>query len=138
MTDKIGPERRSANMAAIKSKNTKPELAVRSALRALKVGYRLNRRDLVGTPDVVMYGRRKIVLVHGCFWHRHDDCRYAYMPKSRVEFWAEKFRKTVERDSRNFEALTSDGWSVLIIWECETKDAILLRSRIAEFVDVRP
>lgn len=87
MADTISPARRSANMAAIRSRDTGPELAVRRALRSLGVGYRLNVRGLPGRPDIVMKGRGAVIFVHGCFWHQHSDCRFASMPKSRVNFW---------------------------------------------------
>ncbi|MGP0059734.1 MAG: very short patch repair endonuclease [Beijerinckiaceae bacterium] len=132
--DRISAERRSANMAAIRGKDTAPERAVRSVLRNLGVGYRLHVRGLPGRPDIVMKGRRKVIFVHGCFWHRHEGCRFAYQPKSRAAFWADKFARTVARDLRSVAALAADGWDVLIIWECESHDTMVLRKRIISFL----
>src|SRR5688572_9535734 len=115
--DRISRERRSANMAAIRGRDTGPELLVRQILRQLGVGYRLHARGLPGRPDIVMRGRRRVIFVHGCFWHRHEGCPYSYSPKSRRAFWAEKFAGTVERDRRSMSALQKSGSKVLIIWE---------------------
>ena len=114
---------RSANMARIKSKDTKPELAVRKALHKLGYRFRLHRRDLPGKPDVVLPRYRTVLLVHGCFWHRHPGCRFAYMPKSRVDFWRAKFDRNVARDNEVQAALRDLGWTVRVVWECETEDA---------------
>lgn len=122
MADRITPERRSANMSRIRNKNTGPELAVRRALRSLGIGYRLHSKDLPGHPDIVLRSRRKVIFVHGCFWHRHPGCRFAYSPKSRESFWQQKFAGNVARDAKNFNALLELGWAPLIIWECETKN----------------
>jgi DNA mismatch endonuclease, patch repair protein len=135
MADTISPARRSANMAAIRSRDTGPELAVRRALRSLGVGYRLNVRGLPGRPDIVMKGRGAVIFVHGCFWHRHSDCRFASMPKSRVNFWQKKFADNVARDHKNKTRLHDGGWRVLVLWECETANAKLLKERVADFVN---
>jgi DNA mismatch endonuclease (patch repair protein) len=132
--DRLSRERRSANMAAIRGRDTGPELAVRSVLRALGVRYRLHGRGLPGRPDIVLRSRGKVILVHGCFWHRHPGCRFAYSPKSREEFWQRKFAGTVERDARATQALARDGWSVLVVWECETADMAALKERITLFL----
>jgi DNA mismatch endonuclease (patch repair protein) len=132
--DRISRERRSANMAAIRGGDTAPENAVRRVLRSLGVGYRLHGQGLPGRPDIVMKGRRKAIFVHGCFWHRHGGCRFAYQPKSRVPFWADKFAGTVARDLRSVAALAAGGWDVLIIWECESHDIMVLRERIISFM----
>jgi len=133
--DRITVEQRSANMAAIKGRDTRPELLVRRILRRLGIGYRLHANGLPGRPDIVMRGRRRVIFVHGCFWHRHEDCRYSYLPKSRREFWAEKFAGTVARDLRNLTLLRKNGWKVLVIWECEIADAKLAEQRIMAFLD---
>ncbi|MGJ4900727.1 very short patch repair endonuclease [Bradyrhizobium sp. HKCCYLRH2060] len=138
MADTITRERRSANMAAIKGSDTKPELAVRRLLWDMGVGYRLHVKGLPARPDIVMKGRRKIILVHGCFWHRHKNCPFAYTPRSQTAFWEEKFAKNVERDERNCSALKALGWDVMIVWECELADANLLRKRIILFLDRKP
>lgn len=134
--DRFPPETRSRMMRAVRGRDTKPELMVRKILRDLGVGYRLHRKDLPGKPDICMSGRRKIIEVRGCFWHRHPGCRFAYEPKSRQEFWTRKFASNVERDERNERTLRDGGWQVLTIWECETAQATNLRERIAEFVGV--
>lgn len=132
--DRISKKRRSANMAAIRGRDTGPERIVRRVLRELGIGYRLHGRGLPGRPDVVMKGRRKAIFVHGCFWHRHEGCRFAYHPKSKRSFWREKFAGTVARDRRSLEALTGGGWDVLIVWECESRDITVLRQRIISFI----
>ncbi|WP_456705121.1 very short patch repair endonuclease [Bradyrhizobium sp. USDA 4449] len=114
--------KRSANMARIGPRDTKPEIAVRRALHQLGYRFRLHRTDLPGKPDVVLPRHRTIFLIHGCFWHRHPGCRFAYMPKSRVDFWRRKFDGNVERDARVRKALQEGGWKVWIVWECETRD----------------
>src|SRR5438270_8546269 len=119
MVDRLSSKRRSWNMAQIRSSNTLPERLVRSALYALGLRFRLHVRDLPGRPDVVLPRWRTVVFVHGCFWHRHVHCRFAYTPKSRLNFWASKFAENMNRDERNRKALIADGWRVVIVWECE-------------------
>ncbi|WP_315776028.1 MULTISPECIES: very short patch repair endonuclease [unclassified Bradyrhizobium] len=136
--DRITVERRSANMAAIKGSNTKPELEVRRLLRELGVGYRLHVKGLPSRPDIVMKGRRKIILVHGCFWHRHNECPFAYSPKSRKAFWEKKFAANVARDERDQNTLKTMGWDVMVLWECEVADAKLLHRRISSFLYGKP
>ena len=135
MADRLTPVRRSANMAAIRGQDTAPERAVRRALHGLGVGYRLQDRSLPGKPDIVMKGRGAVILVHGCFWHRHEACREASTPKTRAGFWEAKFAKNVERDRRNLQKLLDSGWSVLVVWECETADAMVLSARVADFLN---
>jgi DNA mismatch endonuclease (patch repair protein) len=117
-------------MARIRNKDTAPELAVRSTAHQLGYRFRLHRRDLPGSPDLVFPARRKVVFVHGCFWHRHPRCRLAYEPKSNVDFWSAKFRKNMERDVRVKGELERMGWDVLVIWECETADRAALASEL--------
>ena len=112
-------EARRRNMAAIGGKNTRPELAVRHIVHAMGYRYRLHAATLPGRPDIVFPGRRKIIDVRGCFWHRHPGCRGATTPVARRDFWEDKFRATVRRDERNLAALRGAGWQVLVIWECE-------------------
>lgn len=121
-------------MARIASKGTKPEIAVRQAAHKLGYRFRLHRRDLPGSPDLVFAGRKLAVFVHGCFWHRHPDCRFAYNPKSNIEFWQAKLESNVVRDARVNEELGSLGWRVAIIWECETKDFDSLSLRLREIL----
>jgi len=121
MADVLTPEQRSFNMSQIRSRNTKPEMIVRSLVHRMGYRYRLHRKDLPGKPDLVFPSRRKIIFVHGCFFHLHD-CSYGrVVPKTNAEFWQNKRQGNVERDNRNLEALENDGWSVLIVWECTTK-----------------
>lgn len=141
MVDTLTPEARSLNMAKIRGKDTGPELLVRRAAHALGLRFRLHRRDLPGTPDLVFPGRRIALFVHGCFWHRHPGCRFAYTPKSRIEFWQAKFDANVARDARKLAELSDAGWTVVTIWECETRDQDRLREIIRERVmqpPVRP
>jgi DNA mismatch endonuclease, patch repair protein len=116
-------------MSRIRGKDTTPELKVRSALHRAGLRFRLHRSDLPGTPDIVLPRHRTVVFVHGCFWHRHNGCKYAYTPKSRAEFWHEKFERTVERDREAVKALRELGWQVLTVWECETADACGMTKR---------
>ena len=115
-------EQRSRNMSAIKSKNTKPEIAVRKLLHSMGYRFRLHRKDLPGSPDIVLPKYKTVIFVHGCFWHRHENCKYASTPKTRQEFWEAKFRENINRDKLNQENLSSKGWKIIIVWECEIKD----------------
>ncbi len=126
--DRISKEHRSWNMSRIKGKDTTPELRVRSTLHKLGYRFRLHRKDLPGKPDIVLPKYRTVIFVHGCYWHRHPGCKYAYTPKSRVEFWTKKFQENVERDRINDEALKIAGWKIWIIWECQTTDEIQLKT----------
>lgn len=134
MTDKIDAQRRSANMRAIKSKGTKPEMAVRKLVHALGYRYRLHRRDLPGNPDLVFVGRRKAIFVHGCFWHQHPDCREGRPPRSNSAYWTPKLARNVERDRLNEAELIEAGWSVLTIWECQTSDRAAMANLIRKFL----
>lgn len=130
MTDRLTPAERSRNMSHIKAKNTCPELIVRSCIHRLGYRFRLHDRGLPGIPDIVLPRLRTVIFVHGCFWHRHARCRYAYTPKSRIDFWAEKFRRNVQRDRRARKALQSLGWHVVVVWECETWELHALTSSL--------
>lgn len=125
---------RSALMAKIRGKNTRPEIVVRKALHALGKRFRLHRRDLPGRPDIVLPRHRLAIFVHGCFWHRHPGCRLASTPKTRVAFWTDKFAANVARDRRNVERLEGLGWRVATVWECETRDADRLAATLESFV----
>jgi DNA mismatch endonuclease (patch repair protein) len=135
MVDRLSPERRSALMAKVGSKNTRPERRVRKCAHALGYRFRLHRKDLPGSPDIVFPRLRKAVFVHGCFWHRHAGCAKSSMPKTRVEFWTAKFSANVTRDASNTMALEKLGWSVLTIWECETRSAENLAASLAAFLE---
>ena len=119
---------RSAQMALVRGRDTKPEMCVRKALHALGLRYRLHVRSLPGTPDLVFPSRGVALFVHGCFWHRHPGCAAARLPKSRLEFWEQKLAGNVERDKRNRAALEAAGWKVIEIWECETRKPEVLAS----------
>ena len=119
--DTVTAATRSRMMAAVKGKNTKPELAIRSGLHRRGFRFRLHRKDLPGKPDLVFAGRCAVIFVHGCFWHRHQGCKYAYTPKSRVEFWQKKFNNNTQRDTVVQYELQSKGIKCLIIWECTIK-----------------
>ena len=119
-------EQRSRNMSAIKSKNTKPEIAVRKVLHSMGYRFRLHGKDLPGSPDIVLPKYRTVIFVHGCFWHRHENCKYATTPKTREEFWESKFKENVIRDKSLQKKLSAIGWKIIIVWECEIKDKNLL------------
>lgn len=131
--DTLTPPERSRLMSRIHSKNTKPELAVRSLLHRLGYRFRLHRKDLPGRPDIVLPRHRKIILVQGCFWHGHT-CRLASKPKSNEGYWGPKILANRGRDERNLQALTDLGWSLLEVWECETKNARELECRLSLFM----
>ncbi|MBT6053390.1 MAG: DNA mismatch endonuclease Vsr [Candidatus Scalindua sp.] len=120
--DILTREKRSWNMSRIKGKDTKPEKIVRSALHKEGFRFRLNRKDLPGKPDIVLPKYKSVILVHGCFWHRHPRCKFAYNPKSREKFWQKKFSDNVERDKAVKKELRKIGWKVIVVWECELKN----------------
>ncbi|MDH2091167.1 very short patch repair endonuclease [Rhizobium pusense] len=125
---------RAWNMSRIRGKDTKPELTVRRLLFADGFRYRLHGADLPGRPDIVFRSRKKVMFVHGCFWHQHCGCRNANIPKTRTDFWTKKLAGNVSRDQAVSRQLHERGWSALIIWECETKDVETLRLRLHEFL----
>jgi DNA mismatch endonuclease (patch repair protein) len=134
MTDVHTPEQRSRNMSAIRGKDTRPEHIVRSLAQRMGFRFRLHRRDLPGKPDLVFPGRRRVILVHGCFWHVHD-CPYGRVkPATNAGFWANKRAGNVTRDGRNLAALEAAGWAVLVVWECETRDPESLARRLKTFL----
>jgi len=115
-------EVRSRNMAAIKSKNTKPEIEVRKLLHSMGYRFRLHMKDLPGNPDIVLKKYKTVIFVNGCFWHRHPNCKYASIPKTRPEFWSQKFKSNVERDKNNYIKIKNLGWKYIVVWECELKN----------------
>lgn len=121
MTDRISRERRSWNMSQIRGKDTKPELLLRRLLHRAGYRFRLHAPNLPGKPDIVLPKYQTVIFVNGCFWHRHKDCPKATTPKTRTEFWIEKFQRTVERDQQKRAELEMFGWTVLTVWECELK-----------------
>ena len=132
--DSITPDRRSANMSQIRSKDTKPEMLIRRMLHRLGYRYSLHRRDLPGAPDLVFSSRRKVILVHGCFWHQHEGCIDGRLPKSRQDYWLPKLRHNVERDRRNISKLRRGGWQVLKLWECDIANDESLQERLVRFL----
>lgn len=134
MVDKISPTRRSANMRAIRSSDTKPELLVRRLIHRCGYRFRLHRKDLPGKPDLVFPARKAVVFVHGCFWHMHG-CASVRLPKSNAEYWQPKLARNCQRDTENIAALSAAGWRVLTIWECETTDLGSLEKKIRDFLE---
>lgn len=122
MPDVVSPATRSRMMSGIRGQDTKPELVVRRHLHADGLRFRLHVRDLPGRPDIVLPRHKAVVFVHGCFWHRHPGCRFAYRPKSRPEFWEPKLDGNAARDVRNQQQLMEAGWRVFVVWECEMGD----------------
>lgn len=122
-------------MQKVKSKDTHPEMVVRRLLHKAGYRYRLHRKDLPGRPDIVFPSRRKIIWVHGCFWHRHPGCKYNRMPASNQSYWTPKLESNVIRDEQALYQVTAEGWESMVVWECETKDAEELLSRLAEFLE---
>lgn len=127
--DTVSTETRSAIMRAVGRRDTTPELVVRRTLFAMGFRFRLHRRDLPGTPDIVLPKWRTAIFVHGCFWHRHRNCRFATVPHTRKRYWQEKFQRNRERDQAVASRLRKKGWRVLVVWECETRSADTLARR---------
>lgn len=135
MPEKISPETRSRMMAGIRGKDTKPELMIRRHLHRQGLRYRLFARDLPGRPDIVLPRWKAVVFAHGCFWHRHENCSFFRLPKTRPEFWADKIQRNVERDTAAIEQLRDAGWRVAVIWECALrKDPDRTLDRLVAFV----
>ena len=128
-------EQRSRNMSAIKSKNTKPEIKVRKVLHSMGYRFRLHSKDLPGSPDIVLPKYKTVIFVHGCFWHRHENCKYASTPKTRKEFWNKKFTENKKRDSEIQEKIKILDWRSVVIWECETKNIENLREKIIDVLN---
>lgn len=135
MADRLSPEDRSAHMRRIRKIDTAPELKVRRLAHRLGYRFRLHRKDMPGTPDLVFPRLRRVVQVHGCFWHQHPGCRLARMPKSRLSYWEPKLRRNLERDHMARGALAGAGWELLEIWECETADEASLTERLRRFLE---
>lgn len=134
--DTLSKEKRSWNMSRIKAKDTKPELFVRSLLHRMGYRFRLHQKNLPGRPDIVLKKYRTVIFVHGCFWHRHTGCKFAYNPKSRQEFWQNKFSENKARDKKNCLELEKLGWKVQVIWECEIDNIERLKRKVAAFFNL--
>ena len=134
MTDNLSPEARSALMRSVRQKHTTPERRVRSGAHRAGHRFRLQRRDLPGTPDIVFPRHRVCIFVHGCFWHRHPGCRSATTPKSHEDYWRPKFEANIERDRRKIAELEALGWRAEVIWECETRDPQSIADRLTQIL----
>jgi len=133
--DNLSLEKRSWNMAQIRSKNTKPEILVRKLLHSIGYRFRLGRTDIPGRPDILLPKYKTAIYVHGCFWHRHEGCKYAYTPKSKIEFWNNKFATNIKRDQEVSEKIKNSDWRQLIIWECQTRNKDQLIVTLTEFLN---
>lgn len=133
--DTFTPSQRSERMSRVRGKDTKPELIIRRLLHGMGYRYRLHRKDLPGKPDLVFPSRRKVVWIHGCYWHRHDGCKLARLPKSRLEFWGPKLEANKVRDSINQQAIIAMGWNFLVVWECELRNKKSVAFKIQDFLD---
>ena len=131
MPDHISPEQRSWNMSRIRSKDTTPELLVRSLIHRAGYRFSLHSTKLPGKPDIVMSRYRTVIFVNGCFWHRHTGCRYSTTPSTNTEYWEQKFKRTVARDQHAHATLRKLGWTVLVVWECQTRDS----TNLANFLE---
>jgi len=132
--DHVNSNRRSEIMRKIHGKNTAPELQVRKLVFSLGYRYRLHNKLLPGTPDLVFAGKKKIIFVHGCFWHLHPNCPKARIPKSRIEYWEPKLEENRKRDEKALAQLDALGWKVLVIWQCELRNLEHLEKKIVEFL----
>lgn len=137
MTDRLTQQQRSTNMSRIRGRDTHPEIVVSSVLRRLGFRFRLHAPDLPGRPDIALPRRKTVVFIHGCFWHRHPGCKYAYMPKSRVKFWKTKFEANMLRDRTVARQLRNRGWHVIVVWECRTEDRQALATRLSNLLSTR-
>lgn len=135
--DTLTPRERSERMSKVRSADTRLEMVVRRLVHGMGYRYRLHRKDLPGKPDLVFPSRRKVIFVHGCFWHMHSDpdCRLARLPKSRLDFWLPKLTANAQRDAKVLARLRELGWGVMTVWECQVRDAEALKRRLREFLD---
>lgn len=132
--DVFSREKRSQIMSRVSGRNTKPEIAVRSSLHRMGYRFRLHRKDLPGKPDITLPKYKKVIFVHGCFWHGHEDCPRSKRPSTNEEFWREKLNKNIERDKETVTALKELGWDVLTVWACEVKDPNKLKTKLFSFL----
>lgn len=137
MADSLTAAERSQRMGMVRGKDTRPELVVRKLVHAMGFRYALHRRDLPGRPDLVFAPRKKVIFVHGCFWHRHSSskCRLARLPKTRLNFWLAKLESNRLRDEKNMRALRSLGWKILLVWECQLSDIEQLKNKLRRFLE---
>lgn len=134
--DTLNPKERSERMSRVRGTDTGPEMVVRRLVHSLGYRYRLHGKNLPGRPDLVFSRFRKVIFVHGCFWHRHPEptCKLARLPKSRLEFWGPKLESNAQRDLRNLVLLRDSGWDVMTVWECQTKNTFELETRLRDFL----
>lgn len=135
--DRISQERRSEIMSRIRGKDTSPELTVRSLLHSLGYRYRLHSKKLPGCPDLVFTSRKKVIFVHGCFWHGHKGCKKGKLPKSRLEYWEPKIKANQKRDRSNVKKLKTGGWETFIVWQCDLKNLEDLKAKLTRFLEVK-
>ena len=133
--DTLTPEQRSERMRRVRSRDTKPEVKLRKLVWRLGHRYRKNKVSIIGKPDIAFVGRKRVIFLHGCFWHRHDCASGRREPKSRLDFWRSKFQRNVARDAEVQEQLTAAGWRSLVVWECELHDQRVLEGRVRDFLD---
>jgi len=131
MADTHTKQQRSYNMSMIKSKNTKPELLVRSFLHANGFRFRLHKKDLPGKPDIVLPKYKTVIFINGCFWHGHENCKYFTIPKTRTKWWTDKINTNKTNDAKTIDALKKDGWKVIVIWQCQLKTAKVEKTLIS-------
>ena len=134
--DKLSPKKRSENMRRIRSRDTEPELTVRRLLHGMGYRYRLNRNDIPGRPDIVFLGRKKVIFIHGCFWHQHSapHCLDSRLPKSNLGYWRPKLERNKKRGQENIMALKTLGWDSLVLWECELSNTDKIKAELQEYL----
>ncbi|WP_305044872.1 very short patch repair endonuclease [Geoalkalibacter sp.] len=132
--DTLSPKERSRRMSLIRGKNSNPEMKLRHLVHNMGFRYRLHVESLPGTPDLVFPSKRAVIFLHGCFWHRHENCKLARLPKSRLEFWKQKLDANKDRDARDQKRLMALGWRVLVVWECEMNDTVRVGMSVREFL----
>jgi DNA mismatch endonuclease, patch repair protein len=133
--DVFSREKRSQIMSRVSGKNTKPELIVRSLLHRMGYRFRLHRKDLPGKPDITLPKYKKVIFIHGCFWHGHKHCKRSSLPNTNREFWEHKIRSNAQRDYKNISSLTEKGWEVMVLWSCQIKNKEDLISKLIEFIE---
>lgn len=134
ITDKVTPKIRSRIMSHIRSESTAPEVVLRRLVYGMGYRYRLHRSDLPGNPDLVFQGLKKIIFVHGCFWHQHTECKDGHLPKTNLQYWIPKLERNIQRDKKVVEELTEIGWDVMVIWECQLADRERLAIKLKKFL----
>lgn len=134
MVDTLSPEERSERMSRVRGKDSAPEMRLRRIVHGSGFRYRLHVKNLPGSPDMVFPKRKAVVFMHGCFWHRHEGCKLARLPKSRLGFWVEKLEANRQRDKRNQGLLMEMGWRVLVVWECQLRDTVAISRTVTEFL----